>query len=92
MGEEQGRAAIDWKDALLIVLLCFIIFWIFWLALDWAAARWSLDWLHGRGRRGSIAAALAALGGAWIGFRIASALGFKPIRRPGKLDSEPPLP
>ncbi len=89
---EQEPTVIDWKDLLLIVLLCLILFSIFWLALEWAAQRWSLDWLHERGRRADIATLIAALGGSWLGFRIASALGFKPVKRRSKLDSEPPLP
>ncbi|WP_338502417.1 hypothetical protein V6R86_04285 [Sphingomonas kaistensis] len=89
---EQKPTVIDWKDLLLIVLLCFILFSIFWLALEWAARRWSLDWLHERGRRADIATLIAALCGSSLGIRIASALGFKPVKRRSKLDSEPPLP
>ena len=89
---EEVRGVIDWRDLLLIVALCLIIFLILDLALDWAARRWSLDWLHTRGRRSDLGSILAGLGGSWLGFRIASALGFKPIRRSAKLDSEPPLP
>jgi hypothetical protein len=89
---EQEPTVIDWKDLLLIVLLCFIIFWILWLGLEWAARHWSLDWLHERGRRGNVATLLAALGGSWVAFRIASALGFKPVKLPKKLDSDRPLP
>jgi hypothetical protein len=89
---EQDPKVIDWRDLLMIVLLCFILSWILILGLEWMARRWSLDWLHLRGSRGSVATLLAAGGGSWIGFRIAGALGFKPTRRRSKLDSEPPLP
>ena len=78
---EREPTVIDWKDLLLIVLLCLILIAIFWLALEWAARQWSLDWLHEHGRRGSFASLIAAGGGSWLGFRIADALGYKPIKR-----------
>jgi uncharacterized membrane protein YeaQ/YmgE (transglycosylase-associated protein family) len=78
---EREPTVIDWKDLLLIVLLCLVLFGIFWLALEWAARQWSLDWLNERGRRGSVATVIAGLCGSWLGFRIADALGYQPIKR-----------
>ena len=90
---EREPTVIDWKDLLLIVLLCLVIIFTLDIVIEWAARRWSLDFLIQRSSRGrTLAMLLSAAGGSWIGFKIAAALGFKPVKRPSKLDSEPPLP
>ena len=41
MTGEQPPVVIDWKDLLLIVLLCLVIVLTLDILLEWAARRWS---------------------------------------------------
>jgi hypothetical protein len=45
MPAEQQPTVIDWKDLLLIVLLCLVIIFTLDIVIEWAARRWSLKWL-----------------------------------------------
>ncbi|UUR07118.1 hypothetical protein [Sphingomonas glaciei] len=93
MKEGQEPAVLDWKDLLLVVLLCLVIIFTLDIVVEWAARRWSLDWLIARSSRGrTLAMVLSVAAGSWIGFRIALALGVKPVKWDAKLDSKPPLP
>ncbi|GAA3999714.1 hypothetical protein [Sphingomonas humi] len=92
MRNGQEPSGTGWRDLLLIGLLWCIIWAILYMALEWAARQWGRDWLNQRYKRTSMAAVIAVAGAALIGSWIADALGFKPNRRPEKLDSKPPLP
>jgi len=92
MAEEQEPAVFDWWDLLLILALWLVIFCTLDLAIQWAALRWSLNWLVESGGRGSLDIGVAGLAAWWISSKITDALGYKPIKRPSKLDSKPPLP